>query len=277
MGARAWRRRREGPSRANATRAHGIPVVVQAGPGGSPEVGRRPATGDLDRDGTAGDGVRPLLLSEEGAALRCDILRPRAPGRPLPAALHIHGGGFAEGSRASGRPAAWLASLGYAGVAVEDRLRGEAPFPAALQDCRCAVCFLRHHAAALGLDPERIGAWGASPRGAPWGRSSQRPGTWRARGAGRAPLPHRGGLRLVGPGQVLEPARPTPRTGRGRLRQPGRGGRAGAAPVAHHPRARRGGANAPAAMGRDKIVWPSQAVGLRDALAAAGCQPNCAS
>lgn len=37
-----------------------------------------------------------------------------------------------------------------------------AVFPAQIQDCKCAVRYLRAHAKELGIDSEHIGAWGES-------------------------------------------------------------------------------------------------------------------
>jgi len=45
------------------------------------------------------------------------------------------------------------------------RLAGEAPFPAALDDCRCAVRWLRAHAAEYRVDPDRVAAYGNSAGG----------------------------------------------------------------------------------------------------------------
>ncbi|MGE3317318.1 MAG: prolyl oligopeptidase family serine peptidase, partial [Planctomycetaceae bacterium] len=44
-------------------------------------------------------------------------------------------------------------------------LAREAPFPAAIADCRCAVRWLRAHAKEHNVDPERIGVWGNSAGG----------------------------------------------------------------------------------------------------------------
>jgi acetyl esterase/lipase len=54
---------------------------------------------------------------------------------------------------------------GYAGAAIEYRYSSEALFPAQLHDCKAAIRFLRAHAATFGLDPARIGVWGASAGG----------------------------------------------------------------------------------------------------------------
>jgi acetyl esterase/lipase len=50
-------------------------------------------------------------------------------------------------------------------VTINYRLSGEAPYPAALEDCKTAVRWLREHAAEYEVDPDRIGAWGNSAGG----------------------------------------------------------------------------------------------------------------
>jgi acetyl esterase/lipase len=51
---------------------------------------------------------------------------------------------------------------GYVTVSVEYRLIDEAPFPACIQDVKCAVRWLRAHATEYHVDPGRIGAFGHS-------------------------------------------------------------------------------------------------------------------
>ena len=58
-----------------------------------------------------------------------------------------------------------VARHGYVGVLVGYRLAGKAPFPAQLQDSKCAVRYLRANAVQYGIDPNRIGAWGCSAGG----------------------------------------------------------------------------------------------------------------
>jgi acetyl esterase/lipase len=50
-------------------------------------------------------------------------------------------------------------------MCVDYRLSGEAPFPAALQDAKCAVRWIRAHALELNIDPERIAVIGGSAGG----------------------------------------------------------------------------------------------------------------
>ena len=54
---------------------------------------------------------------------------------------------------------------GYIVVSLDYRLSGEAPFPAAIEDCKAAVRWLRANAATYHIDPDHIGAWGHSAGG----------------------------------------------------------------------------------------------------------------
>lgn len=103
-----------------------------------------------------------------------DLARPKAKvAGQLPAIVVIHGGGWVEGDKSSfstpaNRPPGNIidfASLGYVAVTINYRLAAEAPFPAAVHDCKNAVRFLRTHADEFGIDPNRIGAWGNSAGG----------------------------------------------------------------------------------------------------------------
>jgi acetyl esterase/lipase len=54
---------------------------------------------------------------------------------------------------------------GYIIVSVDYRLSVEAPFPAAIEDCKAAVRWIRANAATYHFDPDHIGAWGHSAGG----------------------------------------------------------------------------------------------------------------
>ena len=58
-----------------------------------------------------------------------------------------------------------FAKLGFVAVTVNYRLSREAVFPAALEDCKTAVRWLRAHAKEYNLDRDLIGAWGNSAGG----------------------------------------------------------------------------------------------------------------
>jgi acetyl esterase/lipase len=58
-----------------------------------------------------------------------------------------------------------MTGRGFAVAAVNYRLMPEDPFPAEIQDVKCAIRFLRAHAEEYGLDTSRIGVWGGSAGG----------------------------------------------------------------------------------------------------------------
>ncbi|MDA7887368.1 alpha/beta fold hydrolase [bacterium] len=98
--------------------------------------------------------------------LEMDIYRPREAWGTLPAIVCIHGGGWAKGNRIHHRNVAQaLAERGFVTATISYRLSGEAPFPAAIQDCKAAVRFLRANANSYGIDPDKIGAIGHSAGG----------------------------------------------------------------------------------------------------------------
>ena len=56
----------------------------------------------------------------------------------------------------------FLAQAGFVTVSVDYRLAPGALFPAQIHDVKTAVRWLRAHANSLGINPQRIGAWGVS-------------------------------------------------------------------------------------------------------------------
>jgi acetyl esterase/lipase len=99
-------------------------------------------------------GEIPLLL---------DIYIPEEPvlGSPMPAVIAIHGGAWASGSK-SPISIDWLAQYGFLVVSINYRLSDVARFPAAVQDAKCAVRWLRANADKYNVNPDRIGIWGSS-------------------------------------------------------------------------------------------------------------------
>jgi arylsulfatase A len=98
--------------------------------------------------------------------LEMDIYRPKGAWGELPAIVCIHGGGWSKGNRANHEKVAQaLAARGYVAATISYRLSGEAPFPAAIHDCKAAVRFLRANAKKFGIDTANIGAIGLSAGG----------------------------------------------------------------------------------------------------------------
>jgi acetyl esterase len=101
----------------------------------------------------------------DGVELVADMYLPSGPG-PFPAILFIHGGGWSSGDRTQlHRQAAYMAERGMVGMAIEYRLAPEHPFPAALDDSREALLWLRKNAAAYKINAAHIGAVGSSAGG----------------------------------------------------------------------------------------------------------------
>ena len=109
--------------------------------------------------------VRDLVYKRvDGHNLQLDIYSPKSISHPLPVVLWIHGHRWSYGSKEQ-RPPVNLMAQGYIVVSLDYRLSGEAPFPAAIEDCKAAVRWLRANATTYHIDPDHIGAWGHSAGG----------------------------------------------------------------------------------------------------------------
>jgi acetyl esterase/lipase len=112
-------------------------------------------------------GVRFLPAVEyakpDGQSLLLDLALPAPSDRPSAAVLCIHGGGFRAGTRQTyDKLCLNLAQHGFVAATITYRLAPASPFPAAIQDSKSAVRWLRTHAAEYRLDPAHIGAMGGS-------------------------------------------------------------------------------------------------------------------
>jgi acetyl esterase/lipase len=114
------------------------------------------------------DGVRLVeditYATTSGEELRLDLVLPERSDRPVPTAIYVHGGGWARGNRRVdlARRIAGVARLGIAVAAIDYRLGAPGRFPAAVDDVRAAVRWLRAHGGEHGVETTRIGAWGSS-------------------------------------------------------------------------------------------------------------------
>jgi len=99
-------------------------------------------------------------------AQKLDLYLPKGKG-PFPLVINIHGGGFMMGSKdmLDAPIAEALLAKGIAVASIDYRLSGEARFPAAIEDAKTAVRFLRANAASYKLDPDRFLAFGQSAGG----------------------------------------------------------------------------------------------------------------
>jgi acetyl esterase/lipase len=98
--------------------------------------------------------------------MHLDIFYPTANKAPLPAVLIIHGGGWRSGDRSQHVPLAQqLAAKGYVAITAEYRLSTEALYPAAVNDLKTALKWMRANAKTYHIDANKIAVWGFSAGG----------------------------------------------------------------------------------------------------------------
>lgn len=108
--------------------------------------------------------TRDIVYGKGGETeLKLNLSRPKTMTAPAPCILVIHGGGWAAGSREGHNDLTWtLAQKGYVAATVTYRFAPKDPFPAQVEDVKCAVRFLRANAEKYNIDPKRFGAIGFS-------------------------------------------------------------------------------------------------------------------
>ena len=141
-------------------------------PGGAADARARAGAYSADRPPVPGRDA--LSITEElvpgppdADSVRVRIYRPPGDASPRPAVVYMHGGGFIAGDLDTEdvRCVRLRHEAGCVVVSVEYRLAPEHRYPAALDDCYAALCWTASSAAALGVDPNRIGVAGASSGG----------------------------------------------------------------------------------------------------------------
>jgi acetyl esterase/lipase len=95
--------------------------------------------------------------------LTLHLALPKMPDGAKPGLVFIHGGGWAHGNKDDLKDAIReAAKKGYIAASVGYRFAPQNPFPAQVEDVKCAVRWMRAHADEIKLDPKRIGAIGFS-------------------------------------------------------------------------------------------------------------------
>jgi acetyl esterase/lipase len=95
------------------------------------------------------------------------VHRPKGPAAARPCIYWMHGGGFVLGTYEGddARFDRWCQQFDCVGISVEYRLAPECPYPGPIEDCYAGLAWAHANAAALGIDPARIGIAGASAGG----------------------------------------------------------------------------------------------------------------
>ncbi|MFC1558003.1 alpha/beta hydrolase fold domain-containing protein [candidate division KSB1 bacterium] len=80
--------------------------------------------------------------------------------------IFIHGGGWRNLSKEYLKEwGYYFADRGYTSVSIDYRLSGEAKFPAAIEDCKCAVRWMRANAGKYDINPDKVAVFGESAGG----------------------------------------------------------------------------------------------------------------
>jgi acetyl esterase/lipase len=101
------------------------------------------------------------------AGLSLDAFLPAAAGRPVPAVLFVHGGGWRSGGKEGwvGRARDLASRTGWAAFTIDYDLDAAEPWVTQPANVRAAIAWVRANAAELGVDPGRIGLVGSSAGG----------------------------------------------------------------------------------------------------------------
>ena len=101
-----------------------------------------------------------------GREIALDLYRSVEDDSPRPLVVYIHGGYWKAGSRSvHAQQGTEFVDMGYTMAAIDYRLSGEAPFPAAVLDIRDGIRWLTDNAAEHAIDPARIVLCGSSAGG----------------------------------------------------------------------------------------------------------------
>lgn len=97
-----------------------------------------------------------VYTSVNGWDGRIDLYYNPASTTPTPIVLHIHGGGWNHGTKDNQEGFSSYFKAGFAVASVEYRLVQVAPAPAAIEDIRCALKYLKTHAKELNINPGKV-------------------------------------------------------------------------------------------------------------------------
>lgn len=99
-------------------------------------------------------------------ARRLQIIVPHRAGYRFPLVVFVQGSAWRQQDLYAAIPnLSQIAAKGYVIASVEIRDTDIAQFPAAIEDVKCAIRYMRKHAEEYGIDPNRVAVWGDSSGG----------------------------------------------------------------------------------------------------------------
>jgi acetyl esterase/lipase len=151
---------------ATMTACTSVGSATSEGEGGSVATRAADAGTTFSQPLAAGQTVMVTYCNHQ----RARITEPDALHGPAPAAVYVHGGSWISGDLNTGgfiigTVGPELADQGFVVASVDYRLGPKRPWPAQIEDVKCAVRYLRANAHDLNVDPGEIGAWGQSAGG----------------------------------------------------------------------------------------------------------------
>jgi acetyl esterase/lipase len=119
---------------------------------------------DVNRSNIEIEFTKDIVYGQaSGEDLKLNLAVPKGLTRPAPGVIWIHGGAWRGGRKEEfDRQTRESAKAGYVSATIDYRLIPKHLFPTQVEDAKCAVRWFRANAEKLKLDPQRIGAVGAS-------------------------------------------------------------------------------------------------------------------
>ncbi len=98
--------------------------------------------------------------------LKLQVIKPCQDGHKFPLVVYVQGSAWRNQDLYCAIPnLSHVAAKGYVIASVEIRDTDKAQFPAAVEDVKCAIRFMRENQDTYGVDPERVAVWGDSSGG----------------------------------------------------------------------------------------------------------------
>lgn len=107
-----------------------------------------------------------VVYAQKSSVQKLDIYLPTKGTGNYPVIMAVHGGAFLSGDKT--KELDFLSAAldsGYAVVSINYRLSSEAKFPAAINDVKAALRFLRVNATTYDINPDKFALWGGSAGG----------------------------------------------------------------------------------------------------------------